>query len=329
MVVLFDNGSVSEFINASELSLEPIEKVIKIDGYFPNYPGYYPGQRVKAQFPRFSPGLRKPEILESTVTKIPVESVRVDWFRYARQGGDDSSTKSDKKQTLENLKKLFFFNYAIWVLFARCLLKDFKGVLKIVNVKKKVDVVRQDGTIGEGLDSTTLIVKHETTSHFFPEQFVRVKNTQEHDDRCEVRCCGIIRNVDSKEKTALVRWQHEGGESGDPQESHEEEEVSIYELEIHPEHKYFFADLMGLSPHSLKPSDAAEVASSSRDAIDLPRIGCITGMENGTINILWSNGTNSKVNFAVCSVPRLESSKLIACSCFHGIVTFARGMHAN
>lgn len=287
VTVLFDNGTVSEFINASEMCLEPVEKVVKIDGSFPNYPGYYPGQRVKRQFWKFLlPGLRKPKVLEGTITKVTVESVRVNWYRYAGWDRDDYFTKPDEKQIPENLKKLPFFSYDIWVLFARCLWKDFEGVLKIVNVKKKVDVTWQDGTLGKGLDSTTLIVKHEASSDFFPEQFVQMKSTQENDDRCETRRFGIVRSVDSKEKTALVRWQYADGESGHPQQYDDEEEISIYELEIHPEYKYFFADLVCWP---------AEVVSTSRDVIDLPRIGCITGLENGIISVLWDDGTDTKV----------------------------------
>ncbi|XP_052182196.1 probable ubiquitin-conjugating enzyme E2 23 [Diospyros lotus] len=207
--------------------------------------------------------------------------------------------------------------------------ETFERALLIVNTKTSVDVAWQDGTRECQLDSTTLIPVDSPGDHeFFAEQYVVEKATDDNNDGCEVRRVGVVKSVNGKERTACVRWLKPVARAEDPREFEEEEVVSVYELEGHPDYDYCYGDVVvRLSPvtitsnmsigdsveeekqlacpnpvkrDSKKRSGSKKLESSStKEACanfsDLSWVGNITGLQNGDIEVTWADGMVSMV----------------------------------
>ncbi|XP_043708711.1 probable ubiquitin-conjugating enzyme E2 23 [Telopea speciosissima] len=207
--------------------------------------------------------------------------------------------------------------------------ENFERALVIVNTKTRVDVAWQDGKTELGLDSTTLIPIDTPGDHdFLVEQYVVQKASDDSDETSEVRRVGVVKSVNAKEKTAIVRWLKPVARPEDPREFNKEEVVSAYELEAHPDYDYCYGDfVVRLSPVStsgqavglrnsieelkqhapnevkrdLKSHPGCEdVDETSNDETyaefsDLSWVGNITGLKDGDIEVTWADEMVSTV----------------------------------
>ncbi|KAI3960632.1 hypothetical protein MKX01_003806 [Papaver californicum] len=197
---------------------------------------------------------------------------------------------------------------------------NFETALVIANTKTRVDVVWQNGKTEVGLVSTTLIPIDSPGDHeFYAEQYV-VEKASDDDDVSEVRRVGVVKSVNAKERTASVRWLKPVARPEDPREFDEEEVVSVYELDGHPDYDYCHGDVVvRLSPvcvstedteqqvdsHGTNPDVEKHLGSSKEedksnneshgDFSDLSWVGNITGLKNGDIEVTWADGMVSTV----------------------------------
>ncbi|XP_077219554.1 ubiquitin-conjugating enzyme 23 isoform X2 [Tasmannia lanceolata] len=210
--------------------------------------------------------------------------------------------------------------------------ETFEKALLIVNTTTKVNVVWQDGTREFGRDAKTLIPVNSPGDHeFCPEQYVVEKASNEVEDVSEVSRVGVVKNVNAKERTAGVRWLKPVARPEDPREFDNEEVMSVYELDDHPDYDYCIGDVVvRLSPVSMAPSAPSfrnsvqeqeqqlgpsqangdksgrkhvgrkKVGHTSKDQNDvnlsgLSWVGNITGLKDGDIEVTWADGMVSKV----------------------------------
>lgn len=216
-----------------------------------------------------------------------------------------------------------------------CMEDVSKQVLSVLKTKAKVDVVWQDGTQSFCLDSRTLFPVDNLGDHdFWPGQYVMEKGQDEDGAALNAKRIGVVKSVDSKERTVRVKWVKPVECPGDPREFGREEVVSVYELSEHPDYSYCIGDIViRLSSvqvtsvessvanqlgeqkecqHKLKPDKDDETlepifgerAFMTRQNIDgggsfedsnLCNIGNIIGLKDGDIEVAWANGMVSKV----------------------------------
>eukprot|EP00253_Pinus_taeda_P016252 PITA_16252 len=277
VTVLFDDGSKCEVMNA-----EP-DRLIPIPDYLSD--PYFPGQRVRGsssavfENARWLCGTWKKSNKEGTVGNVVVGLVSVDWIAAANP--DCNSLTPAVKQDPKELQLLSCFSYVYWQLGDWCLLpaserrmlevtmpatddtvahkKD--NALFVGNKQTRVDVIWQDGTRTYGVDSTTLITIKDAGDHdFFPEEYVVEKGSDDDDgDASESRRrVGIVKNVDSKERIARVRWLKAVDCPQDTLKFDGEESVSVYELAYHPHYNYVVAGIV-IRPHSPVFGEADQV----------------------------------------------------------------------
>ncbi|CAI0407993.1 unnamed protein product [Linum tenue] len=212
--------------------------------------------------------------------------------------------------------------------------EKFESAFLIFNTRTSVDVAWQDGSLERGIDSTKLIPIDSPGDHeFLSEQYVVEKAPDDTEDNnsSEVRRVGVVKSVNAKERTALVRWLKPVTRAEDPREFDTEEIVSVYELEGHADYDYSYGDVVvRLSPVSvssqtivdqqpvshepeqqnLMDDDAlsteegaeksefvipGEEASNMDCYSDLSWVGNITGLHNGDIEVTWADGMVSTV----------------------------------
>ncbi|XP_021753051.1 probable ubiquitin-conjugating enzyme E2 23 isoform X2 [Chenopodium quinoa] len=192
--------------------------------------------------------------------------------------------------------------------------ETYERALLIVNTKTRVDVAWQDGTVQRGLDSTLLIPIESPGDHdFIAEQYVVEKAADDGEETSEIRRVGVVKSVDAKEKTACVKWLKQVTRPEEPREFENEEVVSVYVLEGHPDYDYCYGDVVvRLSPAFMAteaecpdPRESATLANAKEgDASDeaacnelsnLSWVGNITGLKNGDIEVTWADGMISTV----------------------------------
>ncbi|KAK8923580.1 putative ubiquitin-conjugating enzyme E2 23 [Platanthera zijinensis] len=205
--------------------------------------------------------------------------------------------------------------------------ENFERALLIVNTVTKVDVAWQDGTREYGLDSICLIpINTPSDQDFFPEQYVVEKTSNEDDDSVESNRVGIVRSVNSKDRTACVRWFKPVLSPEDLREFSSDEIVSVYELDGHPDYDYCYGDVVvRLSPVSasdsyleippeilgeqtdVTESETAVTKKHSEHKLELSEgepsgkfrslswVGNIRGLQGGDIEVVWADGMVSKV----------------------------------
>ncbi|KAL6497923.1 putative ubiquitin-conjugating enzyme E2 23 [Orobanche hederae] len=207
--------------------------------------------------------------------------------------------------------------------------ENFERALLIINTHTKVDVAWQDGTMEQGVESTSLIpIDNPGDQEFVAEQYV-VEKAADGDDAIETRRVGVVKSVNAKDRTACVRWLKPVARAEDPREFDKEEMVSVYELEGHPDYDYCYGDIVvRLSPISLPAKMNSFVHSIenpppncsderkhekerhqdgsgntenlpaqdlSTEFSDLSWIGNITGLKDGDIEVAWADGMISTV----------------------------------
>jgi ubiquitin-conjugating enzyme E2 O len=208
--------------------------------------------------------------------------------------------------------------------------ESFERALLIVNTYTKVDVIWQDGTKECGVSSTSLIPIHSPNEHeFFPEQYVVDKVTNDVDDSSEPKRMGLVRSVNAKDRTASVSWFKPLLHPEDPKEIECNEIVSAYELDGHPDYDYCYGDVVvrlpsvspltestnsedkmeldkkvdsseGLAASNVAPHDAGADEQVSQQEpcpqfTSLSWAGNIVGFQDGEIEVIWGDGSTSKV----------------------------------
>ncbi|KAL5706417.1 (E3-independent) E2 ubiquitin-conjugating enzyme [Ranunculus cassubicifolius] len=206
--------------------------------------------------------------------------------------------------------------------------ENFERALLIVNTVTMVDVVWQDGRREHGISSPTLIpIDNPGDQEFVAEQYVVEKVTEEDDDFSAVRRVGVVKSVNAKERTACVRWLKQVSRPEDPREFDNEEVVSVYELETHPDFDYCYGDVVvRLTPvfAHLDIDDSTDLAEETNDQVgaeeatlganskcekledaanselyadfsDLSWVGNISGLKDGDIEVTWADGMVSTV----------------------------------
>ncbi|KAJ0967861.1 hypothetical protein J5N97_024778 [Dioscorea zingiberensis] len=207
--------------------------------------------------------------------------------------------------------------------------ETFEKALCIVNIRTTVDVAWQDGTREFERDSTSLIPIHSPNDHeFFPEQYVVEQASGEGDDSSETKRVGVVRSVNSKERTVCVRWCKPASCPEDTREFDFDEMVSAYELDGHPDYDYCYGDVVvRLAPASdsaenaysgspdnkanrhIDPTEEAAVSMENSHNLDeqidkddscanftsLSWVGNITGLREGDIEVTWADGMVSMV----------------------------------
>ncbi|KAK4405362.1 putative ubiquitin-conjugating enzyme E2 23 [Sesamum angolense] len=177
--------------------------------------------------------------------------------------------------------------------------ENFERALLIINTKTKVDVIWQDGTIRQGLDSTSLIPIDSPGDHeFVAEQYV-VEKAADSDEAVETRRVGVVKSVNAKDRTACVRWLKPVARAEDPREFDKEEMVSVYELEGHPDYDYCYGDVVVRLSPIVSPAKMESLVHSIENmplnSSDLSWVGNITGLKDGDIEVTWADGMISTV----------------------------------
>ncbi|CAO2198782.1 unnamed protein product [Urochloa humidicola] len=208
--------------------------------------------------------------------------------------------------------------------------ESFEQALLIANTYTKVDVIWQDGTKECGVTSTSLIPIHSPNDHeFFPEQYVVDKVTNDVDESSEPKRMGLVRSVNAKDRTASVSWYKPSLHPEEPKEIECNEIVSAYELDGHPDYDYCYGDVVvrlpsvsppsestnsednmeldkkvdsseGLAASNVAPPDAnADEQVSQKESCSkftsLSWAGNIVGFQDGEIEVIWGDGSTSKV----------------------------------
>lgn len=206
--------------------------------------------------------------------------------------------------------------------------KTVEKAALIVNTRTRVDILWQDGTKSTQVNSCSLVpVEHLGDHDFWPEQYVLEQGPDGDELDNEVRRVGILRSVDAKQRTAVVRWLKPVSRPEELRELGEEETVSVYELIGHPDYVYCLGDVViRLSPAPAESQPDSSEASTLGDAEehdvdiseeergkasnvqtrkktedrtsttpDLSWVGIITGLQDGDIEVHWANGMVSKV----------------------------------
>lgn len=145
--------------------------------------------------------------------------------------------------------------------------------LLVLNTKTKVDILWQDGTTSFGIDSKVLFHVDNLGEHdFWPEQYVLEKGSDEDGEDPESKLVGVVKSVNSKERTAIVRWLKSMLQPEDPREFDKEEVVSVYELIEHPDYNYCIGDIVIRLPSVAELSEVSGVVESSVDDKVCPNI---------------------------------------------------------
>ncbi|KNA16127.1 hypothetical protein SOVF_092160 [Spinacia oleracea] len=192
--------------------------------------------------------------------------------------------------------------------------ENFERALLIVNTRTRADVAWQDGSVQQGIDSALLIPIESPGDHdFVAEQYVVEKAADDGEETSEVRRMGVVKSVDAKEKTACVKWLKQVARPEEPREFENEEVVSVYELEGHPDFDYCYGDVvvrlspvfMGVEAVSSDPRESETLANdkegnapdetASNELTNLSWVGNITGLKNGDIEVTWADGMISTV----------------------------------
>lgn len=275
VTVLFDDGTKCGFTTMDDEKLIPLSSDPFDDSQLP----YFPGQRVKVIRSSTFKSTRwfyckDQEQDEGTVYAVDAGFVYVKWLGCAQFGSETPSSL----QCSQDLTSLSCFSHSNWQLGDWCVMSNlhsgFQEIFVIGKTKTKVDVLWQDGSESWGLDSVSLGPVNILDAHdFWPHQFVLEKGSS--DDQ-ENKKWGVVKIVDSKEKTVKVMWEtcSQKEENGGI-----EENVSAYELTEHPDFSYCLGDV---------------VFGLEKGEKSCP-IGIVIGFIDGGVQVKWAVGFTSKV----------------------------------
>ncbi|CAI9783817.1 unnamed protein product [Fraxinus pennsylvanica] len=314
ITVLFDDGTKCELTTIGPEKIIAISPDILEDSQYP----FYPGQKVQVDPSSVSKsvgwlcGTRKNKNNQGTVCNVDAGLVYVDWLGCASVDVEQifpCAFSSGLVKGHVQSKKILPRNN---------LSPNFQEISVIVRTRTKVDVQWQDGSQSVGLDSHSLLpVNIVDVQDFWPHAFVMEKGTYEDSNgSCDQRW-GVVRSVDSKERTVKVKWCNSTAFG----EKEVEEIVSAYELVEHQDYSYCLGDAVfrmqksgvldladencitnhtisktGVSEESdLKANNNGEDLNRYSKSKFLSHIGLVVGFEDGVIEVKWATGATSKV----------------------------------
>lgn len=151
--------------------------------------------------------------------------------------------------------------------------------VEVIATKTFVDVIWQDGSIERGISSCELYPIHHLDGHeYFPGDYV-VKSKSEFSHNLY----GVIQNIDHGERTGKVKW-FEVGSNQRPQFV-SEEEVSVYDLEDHPDFNF----RPGSCVARLPTTETEKLSAAAR-------AGQVVVLKtSGFIECVWADGSRSEV----------------------------------
>ncbi|XP_035694486.1 (E3-independent) E2 ubiquitin-conjugating enzyme-like [Branchiostoma floridae] len=157
--------------------------------------------------------------------------------------------------------------------------------VEVVNVSTLVDVMWQDSTIEHGIPANELApIQHCDEHEFCPGDFIVDKRVVPKKDMY-----GFVRTVDHKARTCQIQWQEAA--PGHPQGflTHEEEEVSAYDLGDHPDYTYRIGDLV------VRIADSTQAACRTPTS-EKPCIGQVLRTNgDGSLAVVWIDNSVSSV----------------------------------
>ncbi|KAH8511866.1 hypothetical protein H0E87_009156 [Populus deltoides] len=350
VTVIFDDGTSCEVAAVDQEKLSPISPNILEDSMHPYYPGQRVQIRLSAlsKSATWLCGAWNENQDVGTVSAVKAGLVYVDWLACALVGSDLSLPAPQRLQDAKKLNLLSCFLHENWQLGDWCMLpladctggkerilfdasiieiieKDrkrgqgftglnpspiFQDIFVIVKTKTIVNVVWQDGSCSQGLDSKSLLPVNIVNSHdFWPGQFVLDKGACEDPYVSGNQKWGFVNCVDAKEQIVKVKWKSFGVNQADIVGSDQiEETVSAYELVEHPEYSFSYGDIVfknldqanknHLNRDTGMGADAAlEGSDHGKDQVDyLSCIGCVTGFEDGDVEVTWASSLKTKVS---------------------------------
>ncbi len=167
----------------------------------------------------------------------------------------------------------------------------------MTNTLTVVTVRWQDGSITEKIEATKLVpVLHALHSDFWPEDFVIDKGLEKKGR------LGVVKRVLADARTCEVLWLDDGNVHKQEEEiegkreegkdkTGEREEISMYQIESHPDFEY----RMGCAVLRLNVSGDDVVNTEQVASIGNSRVGQITKIHDGKLTVQWADGTVSTV----------------------------------
>lgn len=202
----------------------------------------------------------------------------------------------------------------------------------IMKTKIKVDIQWQDGSQSISVDSHLLFPVNIIDVHdFWPHVFV-LENGMVDSQVLGLGRWGVVKFVDSKERTVVVKWCEPSLDPWNSKEKEMEEIVSAYELVEHPDYSYCLGDAVFratkcvvnlghgsyVKNHAILKTCVGEEAdlkdienSGHRSNVDnyfLSNIGIVVGLKQGHVKVQWASGSINEV--APYEIRRVGSSSL-------------------
>ncbi|XP_068638745.1 probable ubiquitin-conjugating enzyme E2 24 isoform X2 [Aristolochia californica] len=360
VTVLFEDGAKCDITVENPEILEPHSKNSLEDAQYP----YYPGQRVRVRLPSVINCGFKSNQEVGIVCHVEVGLVQVNWISCVGIDFNRTGPTPTNLQDPKDLILLSCFSHANWQVGDWCLFpfdddgdQEFcikkhlpkissqvlrkmhsKPVLKrgesgseqifvIVKTKTKVDVIWQDGNYSISLDAQSLAPVDNIGVHeFWPEQFVLKKVPDDNSNVSDGQRVGIVKNMDSKERTVRVKWTPSSPNVAiDSNEKYDEEIVSAYELTEHPDYSYCMGDVVirvrnsenseRIHPNHEEKHDhrcfSSQISNMGTVRGSLGKnyfggqagdvngyvscIGIVNGIKDGEVEVKWASGVVSKV----------------------------------
>lgn len=354
MTILFDDGTKSQLTTIDAKKIVVVSPDLVED---PQYP-FYPGQRVQIELSPTSKStswlcsIRKNKREHGTVCNVDSGLVYVEWIDCAVCSCKNEPAPQNLQDS-KNLSLLPCFLHANWQLGDWCALPMERilptaadlGLVKeseksetaiqktavITKTKTKVDVQWQDGSQSILLDSHLLFPFNIIDVHdFWPHAFV-LENGMVDSQVLGLRRWGVVKCVDSKERTVVVIWCKPSLDLQNSKEKEMEEIVSAYELVEHPDYSYCLGDAVFrttkcavnlgrgyVNNHTILKTCVGEEAdlndienNDQRSNVGnyfLSNIGIVVGLEHGHIKVQWASGSLNEV--APYEIRRVGSSTL-------------------
>ncbi|XP_037427433.1 probable ubiquitin-conjugating enzyme E2 23 [Triticum dicoccoides] len=290
---------------------------------------FYPGERVTAKDgsatvfkgSRWLSGRWKPEHEIGTVANVEMAGVFVYWIASAQHGTKQQLVQESAPPPYQQPDSLAYLCSApdcSWRLGDRCfLLSDEQQhisslqahsallpTMTVANSNTTVDVLWQDGTRQYGARSTSLspydfIMEHD----FFPGQCVvyGVAGDGVGAANGSTRRVGVVRSLNSKDQTVHVSWFKAASTRPDGEASGLEVEcddtVSAYDLGRDPDHSVLHGDVVVRVLSSVIESTPAaqQIPHAKSASADLPWVGRVVDLNDGHVQVKWSDGSTSLV----------------------------------
>ncbi|PHT48610.1 hypothetical protein CQW23_12818 [Capsicum baccatum] len=224
--------------------------------------------------------------LKCLATKVTVGSVVINWIKCAGTG-PAYSIVPNAEQNPNILTLLSCICYLTWRLRDFCIYHPSEHDLRveetsflIVKTRTSLDIMWQDGSIERYIDSTS-VMPFEVLGdqEFFPEQFVSEKY---FNDVGSSRV-GVVKNANTKERIATIRWVNQNTTVGEPISFEMEELTSMYNLKLHPPWNYCYGNIV------------TRLEDNESEVLDLSWVGNITGFKDGEVEVTWANQMISMV----------------------------------